>query len=120
MGKRSEASGSTTASTCPSTRPIDRATQLTQGNVARHAEGNVTRHAVGPSEVCTPASKLCLSEAETREYKKIDKKLREISKLEALDPSKLDKLQLEKINQKEDLRKFLVFQKVENGYQLRS
>merc|ERR1712048_1477677 len=75
----SEASATTTASTCPSIHPNVRTSHLTQSN-----------------EVGTSVSEFFLSEGETREYKKIAKKLREISKLEQLDSQKLDKLQLEK------------------------
>merc|ERR1711907_646948 len=62
-------------------------------------------------------AKLALSEAEEREARKIEKKLRDIARLQVqLDQGKsLDKLQLDKIKSKDSLRSLLVMQKIRAG-----
>merc|ERR1711934_1169494 len=62
-------------------------------------------------------AKLALSEAEEREARKIEKKLRDIARLQVqLDQGKsLDRLQLDKIKSKDSLQSLLVMQKIRAG-----
>merc|ERR1712070_1138886 len=73
-----------------------------------------------PSEAIDSASKVAknlkLSEAEEQELKKMEKRLREISKLEAKGIEHLDKLQLSKIAQREEIESSMIFRKLKAGY----
>jgi len=59
---------------------------------------------------------LVLSAMEEKEFKKIDKKLKDIAKLFEKGVEHLDRLQLEKTKQKAELEQCIVFQKVRAGY----